>query len=63
MKRITRQIRIETSWHLKLKVFAAEHGMTIVKLIEQICEWYFANNDKDKGRIPIAAPRRENDER
>ena len=40
-KRETRQIRISTNWHKKIKLQSIEKEMTISKLADSILEEYF----------------------
>jgi len=43
---IDKQIRIEKSWHKKLKIHSAKMGVPITRLISQICEEYFKKNER-----------------
>lgn len=40
-KRITKLVRISIKFHQHLKIAAAKHGITMSKLIDNICECYF----------------------
>lgn len=40
-KKRTKHVRLEIKLHQHLKIAAAKHGITMSKLIDNICEYYF----------------------
>ncbi len=40
-KRITKQVRVGVEVHKILKLKSVESGMTISKLLDEICMWHF----------------------
>jgi hypothetical protein len=41
-KRSTKQVRLGSEWHIKVKIRAAEEEKTIAQLLDEICETFFS---------------------
>ncbi len=46
-RRLTKQIRVDLGWHRRLKMEAAGKGVTIVKLLDEVCRWFFEKKETE----------------
>jgi predicted HicB family RNase H-like nuclease len=45
LRRATRQVRVDSEWHRRLKMEAARRDITIAKLLDEICRYFFEKNE------------------
>lgn len=40
-RKVTKQVRVEREWHLKMKGYAGNRGTTLTKLLSEMAEYFF----------------------